>query len=149
MILKKRKQDISLEDWSGFSEMAEDVSEYAALVELFAEFPNIYWLVLKMKMHTLDQQLHVHGILRRRGAPLHERKERDLYNWCHTGNCDYINWRSHHAKLSGDFEAGYALDAIRWTVEHGILSGFGDGLLSPKGLATRAQVAVSNSARLS
>ena len=81
MILRKRKQDIPLEDWSGFSEMAEDVSEYAALVELFAEFPNIYWLVLKMKMHTLDQQLHVHGILRRRGAPLHERKERDLYNW--------------------------------------------------------------------
>ena len=94
----------------------------------------------------------MHGILaplRRRGAPLRERKGRDLYNWCSTGNCDYINWRSDHAKLSGDFEAGYALDAIRWTVEHGILSGFGDGLLSPKGLATRAQVAVSNSARLS
>lgn len=44
---------------------------------------------------------------------------------------------------------GYALDAIRWTVEHGILSGFGNGLLNPKGLSTRAQVAVSNSAKLS
>lgn len=60
-------------------------------------------------VHIPDQQLHMHGILaplRRSGAPLHERKERDLYNWCSTGNCDYINWRSDHAKLSGDFEAG-------------------------------------------
>ena len=37
--------------------------------------------------------------------------------------------------------SGYALDAIRWAVEHGILNGFGDGRLGPKGLATRAQVA--------
>ena len=36
------------------------------------------------QMHIPDQQLHMHGILaplRRSGAPLHERKERDLYNW--------------------------------------------------------------------
>lgn len=60
-------------------------------------------------MHTPDQQLHLHGILAppsRKGAPLHESKERDLYNWRSTGNCDYINWRSHHAKLSGDLETG-------------------------------------------
>ena len=37
--------------------------------------------------------------------------------------------------------SGYALDAIRWAVEHGILNGFGDGRLGPRGLATRAQVA--------
>ena len=37
--------------------------------------------------------------------------------------------------------SGYALDAIRWAVEHGILNGFGDGRIGPKGLATRAQVA--------
>ena len=37
--------------------------------------------------------------------------------------------------------SGYALDAIRWAVENGILNGFGDGRLGPKGLATRAQVA--------
>ena len=60
-------------------------------------------------VHTPDQQLHLHGILAppsRKGAPLHESKERDLYNWRSTGNCDYINWRSHHAKLSGDLETG-------------------------------------------
>ncbi|NCE64642.1 hypothetical protein D1159_08595 [Pseudoflavonifractor sp. 524-17] len=60
-------------------------------------------------LHTPDQQLHLHGILAppcRKGAPLHESKERDLYNWRSTGNCDYINWRSHHAKLSGDLETG-------------------------------------------
>ena len=37
--------------------------------------------------------------------------------------------------------SSYALDAIRWAVENGILHGFGDGRLGPKGLATRAQVA--------
>ena len=37
--------------------------------------------------------------------------------------------------------SGYALDAIRWAAENGILNGFGDGRLDPKGLATRAQVA--------
>ncbi|MBD5169927.1 MAG: leucine-rich repeat protein [Oscillibacter sp.] len=37
--------------------------------------------------------------------------------------------------------SGYALDAMRWAVENGILNGYGDGLLGPQGLATRAQVA--------
>ena len=36
---------------------------------------------------------------------------------------------------------GYALDAIRWAVENGVLNGYGDGRLGPKGQATRAQVA--------
>ncbi len=39
-------------------------------------------------------------------------------------------------------EAGkWALDGLHWAVENGILSGYGDGRLGPKGLATRAQVA--------
>ncbi len=39
-------------------------------------------------------------------------------------------------------EAGnFALDALRWAVESGIISGYGDGRLGPKGQATRAQVA--------
>ena len=64
---------------------------------------------ITIQVHTPDQQLHLHGILAppcRKGAPLHESKERDLYNWRSTGSCDYINWRSHHAKLSGDLETG-------------------------------------------
>ena len=36
---------------------------------------------------------------------------------------------------------GYALEALRWAVENGILNGYGDGRLDPKGLATRAQAA--------
>ena len=37
--------------------------------------------------------------------------------------------------------SGYALEALRWAVENGILNGYGDGRLGPKGQATRAHVA--------
>lgn len=37
--------------------------------------------------------------------------------------------------------SGYALEALHWAVEHGIINGYGDGRLDPRGLATRAQVA--------
>ena len=37
--------------------------------------------------------------------------------------------------------SGFALDALRWAVENGILNGYGDGRLGPQGQATRAQVA--------
>ena len=37
--------------------------------------------------------------------------------------------------------SGYALEALRWAAKNGILNDYGDGLLSPGGLATRAQVA--------
>lgn len=37
--------------------------------------------------------------------------------------------------------SGYAVDALRWAVENGIVNGYGDGRLGPKGQATRAQVA--------
>jgi len=40
-----------------------------------------------------------------------------------------------------DKASGYALEALRWAVENGILNGYGDGRLGPQGLATRAQVA--------
>lgn len=38
--------------------------------------------------------------------------------------------------------SGYALDAVRWAVEKGILTGYEDGSLQPGGKATRAQLAV-------
>lgn len=45
-------------------------------------------------------------------------------------------------RFSDAGEAGdYARDALRWAVENGILNGYEDGRLGPKGLATRAQVA--------
>lgn len=37
--------------------------------------------------------------------------------------------------------SGYAQEAMAWAVENGIVSGFGDGRIGPKGQATRAQVA--------
>ena len=37
--------------------------------------------------------------------------------------------------------SGFALEALRWAVENGIINGKGNGILDPKGLATRAQVA--------
>lgn len=40
-----------------------------------------------------------------------------------------------------DDVSDYALTAVKWAVEKGIMSGYGDGLLNPKGFATRAQVA--------
>ena len=40
-----------------------------------------------------------------------------------------------------DEVSGWALDAVSWAVENGIINGFGDGILDPGGLATRAQAA--------
>ena len=37
--------------------------------------------------------------------------------------------------------SGFALEALRWAVENGILNGYGDGWLGPQGQATRAQAA--------
>jgi len=40
-----------------------------------------------------------------------------------------------------DTASGYALDALRWAVEKGIISGYGDGRLDPQGQATCVQAA--------
>ena len=40
-----------------------------------------------------------------------------------------------------DEASGYALEALRWAVENGIINGYGDGRFDPRGSATRAQVA--------
>ena len=40
-----------------------------------------------------------------------------------------------------DKAGGYALEALRWAVESGVMSGRGGGILDPKGLVTRAQAA--------
>ena len=50
MILRKNKRVVPLEDWSAFSRRAADVSDYAALVELFSELPDTYRQVLEMKI---------------------------------------------------------------------------------------------------
>lgn len=62
MILRKKKQTVSLEDWSGFSKKAADVSDYAELVELFAELPDTYRRVLEMKilLGYTDKEIAAH-----------------------------------------------------------------------------------------
>ena len=40
-----------------------------------------------------------------------------------------------------DWASSWALEALYWAVENGVINGTGDGLLDPGGLATRAQVA--------
>ena len=40
-----------------------------------------------------------------------------------------------------DKAGGYALEALRWAVENGVMGGYGNGQLAPQGLATRAQAA--------
>lgn len=62
MILRKTKQTVSLEDWSSFSKKAADVSNYAELVELFAELPDTYRRVLEMKslLGYTDKEIAAH-----------------------------------------------------------------------------------------
>ena len=43
--------------------------------------------------------------------------------------------------IDADTADGYATDALKWVVEQGILTGKGNGVLDPKGEATRAEVA--------
>ena len=59
--------------------------------------------------------------------------------WRYSGSPAATNKELHFA--DADNISGYALEALRWAAENGILNGYGDGRLGPQGLATRAQVA--------
>lgn len=41
----------------------------------------------------------------------------------------------------GDETGAYAREAVAWAAETGVISGYGDGRLNPRGQATRAQAA--------
>ncbi len=62
MILRKNRRVVSLEDWAAFSKRAGDVSDYAALVELFSELPDTYRQVLEMKvlLGYTDKEISAH-----------------------------------------------------------------------------------------
>lgn len=47
---RKKKDAVPLEDWNGFAETAESVSDYHTLVEIFARLPLSYRAALEMKM---------------------------------------------------------------------------------------------------
>jgi hypothetical protein len=59
--------------------------------------------------------------------------------WRYSGSPAATNKELHFNDT--DEISGFALDALRWAVENGILNGYGDGRLGPQGQATRAQVA--------
>lgn len=49
MILRKKKRIVYLEDWDGFVEETEYISEYRELVQLFSRLPETYRAALEMK----------------------------------------------------------------------------------------------------
>lgn len=49
-ILRKRKRELSFEDWDAVTEAAEDVSSYHELVDLVQRLPETYRAVLEMKL---------------------------------------------------------------------------------------------------
>lgn len=59
--------------------------------------------------------------------------------WRYVGSPAATDKELHFA--DADEISGFALEAMRWAVENGILNGYGDGRLDPQGQATRAQVA--------
>ena len=59
--------------------------------------------------------------------------------WRYSGSPAATNKELHFNDT--DEISGFALEAMRWAVENGILNGYGDGRLGPQGQATRAQVA--------
>ena len=59
--------------------------------------------------------------------------------WRYSGSPAATNKELHFSD-AGE-ASNYALDALLWAVEDGIINGKGGGILDPKGLATRAQVA--------
>ena len=59
--------------------------------------------------------------------------------WRYSGSPAATNKELHFDDT--DEISGFALEAMRWAVENGIINGYGDGRLGPQGRATRAQVA--------
>ena len=49
-LLRKRKDVDQLEDWEGFAETAEEVSDYHALVDTFTRLPQTYRAAMEMKL---------------------------------------------------------------------------------------------------
>ena len=49
-LLRKRKDTVPLEDWDGFAETTEGVSNYNALVDAFTRLPQTYRAAMEMKL---------------------------------------------------------------------------------------------------
>ena len=63
--------------------------------------------------------------------------------------CRYTDYCGYQTSAEADLSrfsdresiSGYAVDSVEWAVAEGLISGIGEGLLAPRGFATRAQVA--------
>ena len=49
-LLRKKKDTAPLEDWEGFAETAEEISDYHALVDTFTRLPQTYRATMEMKL---------------------------------------------------------------------------------------------------
>lgn len=49
-LLRKRKDTDPMEDWGGFAETAEEVSDYHALVDTFTRLPQTYRAAMEIKL---------------------------------------------------------------------------------------------------
>lgn len=59
--------------------------------------------------------------------------------WRYAGSPSAAEKKLHFT--DADKASGYALEALRWAAENGIINGYGNGQLDPQGSATRAQAA--------
>ncbi len=59
--------------------------------------------------------------------------------WRYAGSPAATDKELHFTDADG--AGGYALEALCWAIENGVINGYGDGRLGPQGLATRAQAA--------
>lgn len=64
-----------------------------------------------------------------------------LYRYAAFKGYDVTATTSLDAFTDTDSVSGYAVDPMKWAVANGLISGKGNGILDPKGEATRAQVA--------
>jgi len=64
-----------------------------------------------------------------------------LYRYCVSKGIDVANYGDLSRFPDGDKASDYAVEAMRWAVDRGLIAGMDDGRLDPTGTATRAQVA--------
>ena len=64
-----------------------------------------------------------------------------LYNYARDKGYDVDGGRTLGSYLDADSVSVWAVSALEWAVDAGLISGRGEGLLAPSGTATRAEVA--------
>ena len=62
-----------------------------------------------------------------------------LYRYCVSKGIDVANYGDLSRFPDGDKVSDYAVEAMRWAVDRGLIAGMDDGRLDPTGTATRAQ----------